>query len=199
MTSFRRFLRFRRFQLKPGSKPEEDKMVINKKLSLSLSLSLPLPLDDPSSLGRMAECYEWIQNQDDDDRRSNWLLVAAAVLGALLIGATAWWAYPAFGQFVPETWQAEPYGSTVTLRPSEEPGAVVELFFDNRGADNGGRILHIFELGGHHIEAELGLPEYPDTIRVTPADGYIAVPDVLTIPDGTTGVVLIYRHDTVGM
>jgi hypothetical protein len=34
---------------------------------------------------------------------------------------------------------------------------------------------------------------------VTPADGYIAVPDVLTIPDGTTGVVLIYPIDAVGM
>jgi hypothetical protein len=99
----------------------------------------------------------------------------------------------------PQTWQGEPYGSTVTLRPTAEPGAVAELFFDNRGADNGGRILHIFELGGHHIEAELGVPHYPDTIRVTPADGYIAVPDVLTIPDGETGVVLIYRVETVGM
>jgi hypothetical protein len=113
---------------------------------------------------------------------------AAGVVVALL--TTAVW---------PETWQGQPYGSTVTLRPSAEPGAVAELFFDNTGVDNGGRIRHTFTLGGHHIEAELGLPEYPDTIRVMPADGYIAVPDVLTIPDGTTGVVLIYRIEAVGM
>jgi hypothetical protein len=73
------------------------------------------------------------------------------------------------------------------------------LFFDNTGADSGARIRHDFELGGHRIEAELGVPDYPDTIRVTPADGYIAVPDVLTIPDGTTGVVLIYRIEAMGV
>jgi hypothetical protein len=99
----------------------------------------------------------------------------------------------------PETWQGQPHGSTVTLRSTTAPGAVAELFFDNRGDDSGGRIRHTFELGGHHIEAELGVPHYPDTIRVTPADGYIAVPDVLTIPDGETGVVLIYPIDAVGM
>jgi hypothetical protein len=117
------------------------------------------------------------------------LVCAAAIAAVALLTTDAW----------PETWQGEPYGSTVTLRPTAEPGAVAELFFDNRGADNGGRILHIFELGEHHIEAELGVPHYPDTIRVTPADGYIAVPDVLTIPDGETGVVLIYRVEAVGM
>jgi hypothetical protein len=58
--------------------------------------------------------------------------------------------------------------------------------------------VHTFSLGGHAIEAELGLAD-PDTIRVTPAEGYIAVPDVLTIPDGTTGVVLIYSVKGVGM
>jgi hypothetical protein len=112
---------------------------------------------------------------------------AAGVVVTLL--ATAVW---------PQTWQGQPHGSTVTLRPSEAPGAVAELFFDNTGADGGGRLRHVFDLGGHRIEAELGLPN-PDTIRVTPADGYIAVPDVLTIPDGETGVVLIYRIETVWM
>jgi hypothetical protein len=98
----------------------------------------------------------------------------------------------------PETWQGDPMGSSVTLRPSTAPGAAAELFFDNRGADGGGRIIHMFTLGGHHIEAELGMSD-PDTISVTPADGYIAVPDVLTIPDGQTGVVLLYRAEGVWM
>jgi hypothetical protein len=112
---------------------------------------------------------------------------AAGVVLALL--TTAVW---------PETWRGQPHGSTVTLRPTTAPGAVAELLFDNTGADGGGRLRHVFELGGHRIEAELGLPD-PDTISVTPADGYIAVPDVLTIPDGETGVVLIYRIEAVGM
>jgi hypothetical protein len=122
--------------------------------------------------------------------RRRFALVCAAAIAAVALLTTAVW---------PETWRGQPYGSTVTLRPTVEPGAVAELFFDNTGADDGGRIRHVFDLGGHRVEAELGLPEYPDTISVTPADGYIAVPDVLTIPDGTTGVVLIYKTEGVGM
>jgi hypothetical protein len=118
------------------------------------------------------------------------MTASAAAIAAVALLTTAVW---------PETWRGQPYGSTVTLRPTVEPGAVAELFFDNTGADDGGRIRHVFDLGGHRVEAELGLPEYPDTISVTPADGYIAVPDVLTIPDGQTGVVLIYKTEGVGM
>jgi hypothetical protein len=153
---------------------------------------------DLSGLGRLAECYERMHDAADYDRRTRLWLVGAAVLGALLIGVAAWWAYPARGNELPETWQAEPMGSSVTLRPTTAPGAMAELFFNNSGADGGGRKVHTFSLGGHAIEAELGLAD-PDTIRVTPAEGYIAVPDVLTIPDGTTGVVLIYSVKGVGM
>lgn len=63
--------------------------------------------DDPSNLGRFAECFEVMHGREDDARLGRWL-VGAAVAGALLIGLTAWLTYPAAGHEAPAGWSHDP-------------------------------------------------------------------------------------------
>jgi hypothetical protein len=97
-----------------------------------------------------------------------------------------------------ETWQPMMNGSSVTLRPTEQIGASHELFFNNSGGDGAERLAYGATIGPHTMEVTLGAPE-ADTIRVTPGEGYIAVPEELTLPDGSSSVIVIYDLDSVGM
>jgi hypothetical protein len=101
-----------------------------------------------------------------------------------------------------ETWSAGRGQSSVELRATEAPGAVAEVYFWNSSSDAGGRITHRFTLTHDGLtitgEAELGLAA-PDTVRIAVPDGFIAVPDELTIPDGSGSTILIYPITAVGM
>jgi hypothetical protein len=101
-----------------------------------------------------------------------------------------------------ETWSAGRGQSSVELRATEAPGAVAEVYFWNSSSDAGGRITHRFTLTHDGLtitgEAELGLAA-PDTVRIAVPDGFIAVPDELTIPDGSGDTILIYPITAVGM
>jgi hypothetical protein len=101
-----------------------------------------------------------------------------------------------------ETWSAGRGQSSVELRATQAPGAVAEVMFQNSTGDGGGRVTHEWSLTRNGLtirgEVDLGLGD-PDTIRVTVPDAFIAVPDVETIPDGTTAVIVIYPLHAVGM
>ena len=101
-----------------------------------------------------------------------------------------------------ETWSAGPGASSVQLRDTDAPNAVAEVYFWNSAQDAGGRVTHSFTLTHDGLtitgEAELGLAA-PDTVRIAVPDGFIAVPNELTIPDGSGGAILIYPFHAVGM
>ncbi len=99
---------------------------------------------------------------------------------------------------VAETWQPWPGGSSVTLQPSEAIGAVSELLFKNSTNDGATRDYHVRDMGGIRVEIVIGTAD-PDTITVTPPEGFVAVPPEVTIRDGDQAVVLIYPLDSVGM
>ncbi len=99
---------------------------------------------------------------------------------------------------VAETWQPWPGGSSVTLQPSEALGAVSERVFDNSTSDGLTRDYHTRTMDGIKVEIEIGTI-VPDTIRVTPPEGFVAVPPEATIRDGDQATVVIYPLDSVGM
>jgi hypothetical protein len=95
-------------------------------------------------------------------------------------------------------WQHEPHGSQLHLRPTTEPNAVAEVWFNNTSGDSGGRIMHGFRLGDLDVTLTLGGPE-PDTLTIDAPEGFIADPRTLTLPDGTSGVIYIRPLGSVGM
>jgi len=92
--------------------------------------------------------------------------------------------------------------STVTLAPTERPGAVAEVQFNNSRSDGGFLVTHEFTLTLDRVTvavvATVGRSQ-PDTITVTAPEGYAAIPRELTIPDGDSGAVYVYPLNGVGM
>lgn len=94
-------------------------------------------------------------------------------------------------------------GSIVTLRHSERPNAVAEIEFYNRES-NGPHDTGPFTLmlDGAQIDGFFTWNadgSRHDRITVTPPQGYIAVPDTLDLDEETTGLILIYPDNAVGM
>ena len=93
--------------------------------------------------------------------------------------------------------------STVTLAPTERPGAVAEVQFNNSRSDGGFLVTHEFTLTLDGVTvavvATVGRTPDPDTITVTAPEGYAAIPRELTIPDGDSGAVYVYPLNGVGM
>jgi hypothetical protein len=117
-------------------------------------------------------------------------LIALAVAGAFYSPAQA------------DTWSAGRGASSVELRSTAIPGAVAELHFNNTGGDTGLRLTHSWTLTHDGLtvrgQVDLGTGE-ADTIRAQVPDGFIAYPDVQTIPDGASVVIPIYPQELLGM
>jgi hypothetical protein len=94
------------------------------------------------------------------------------------------------------------FPSTITLQPTEAPGAVAEVVFQNKAVnndkDNGSYAL---TMGGLTVSVEFiwDAQGGEDAIRVTPPPGYFAHPEILPLVEGTTGVILIYDMEAVGL
>lgn len=117
--------------------------------------------------------------------------LTAAFTGSLVAVALAGYAQMAR----PET--ANVVNSTVTLQDTEQPGAVVEVRFNNSTSD-GERQQSRFTLSHGVIVIDVlaivGDAD-PDTIHVTPPEGYACVPSCdLTLQDGQSGVLFLYRY-----
>ncbi len=89
--------------------------------------------------------------------------------------------------------------SDVTIQDTQKVGAIAEVVFHNSTADSVEVASFALTLDGLSISvrAVVGLSD-PDTIEITPPEGVIAVPDTLTIADGTQGTVHLYPLNAVG-
>lgn len=89
--------------------------------------------------------------------------------------------------------------SDVTIQGTQKVGAIAEVVFHNSTADSVEVASFALTLDGLSISvrAVVGLSD-PDTIEITPPEGVIAVPDTLTIADGTQGTVHLYPLNAVG-
>jgi hypothetical protein len=111
------------------------------------------------------------------------------------IAAAMWLTAPAWGQDMRTVDH-----STVELAHAPLP-AVAEVYFDNSSHD-GERQSHTLTLtlGGLNIEVvAITGDTVPDTISVTAPEGYVAIPDEVTIRDGEAASLLIYPIQAVGM
>jgi hypothetical protein len=95
------------------------------------------------------------------------------------------------------TW---PLGSYVRLQPTDQPGAVAEIEFKNQPEHATATLEFTLTLDGLDVAvtAEVGNGMAPDTLTVTPPDGYFAVPEVLSVDEGKTDRLLIYSIQSVG-
>ena len=89
--------------------------------------------------------------------------------------------------------------SDVTIQHTQKVGAIAEVFFDNSTADGVEVASFALTFDGLSVSVRVavGLSD-PDTIVVTPPEGVIAVPDTLTIADGTQGTAHLYPLNAVG-
>jgi hypothetical protein len=114
---------------------------------------------------------------------------------ALALSLCAW---PALAQEAAVIGEPQLYlGATVVrLDATEAPGAVAELSFHNA------EVNQPEDAGGYTVTRD-GLTvtvEFEfnvdgggaDRIVILPPDGYIAIPDTLTLPEGQRGTALIY-------
>lgn len=93
------------------------------------------------------------------------------------------------------TWGTPFYQSTITLRPTEAPGAVAEVTFDNKTVHTDQDVTFTLDMDGLSVEvfAQVGRGLTPDRITVFPPDGFIAVPQEIDVPEDDVGRVLIYE------
>lgn len=91
------------------------------------------------------------------------------------------------------SWGGAFYQSTITLQPTDAPGAVAEVVFDNR-------TVHVDEFATFDltldgltvtVEALVGRGLTPDRMTVIPPPGYIADPPEIDVPEEQIGRVLI--------
>jgi hypothetical protein len=62
---------------------------------------------DPAELGRMAQNFGEMHERSEGAALARWL-VGFALAGSIIIGAVAWWAYPARGHEAPAGWSYDP-------------------------------------------------------------------------------------------
>ena len=91
------------------------------------------------------------------------------------------------------TWGSSFYQSSITLQPTDAPGAVAEVVFDNKTVHADEDVTFTLDLDGLAVmvDAQVGRGLTPDRMTITPPDGYIAVPDMLDVAEDAEGVILI--------
>jgi hypothetical protein len=116
------------------------------------------------------------------------MIRALVLAGALALPAHAETIH-AWGYF-PE------YQSTITLQPTQAPGAVAEVRFVNKTVHMDEVVTFTLDLDGLAVVvvAQVGRGMTPDRMTVTPPDGFIAVPDVIDVAEDQAGVVLILPY-----
>lgn len=93
-------------------------------------------------------------------------------------------------------------GTTISLQDTQAPNAVAEVEFYNRRSNN---VTHnqTFDLTHNGLTISVTftwrIGEGYDSISVIVPKGYIAVPDLLELPEETTDTLLIYPDGAVGM
>jgi hypothetical protein len=88
--------------------------------------------------------------------------------------------------------------STVTLQPSDEPGAVAEIIFVNKpsnGPFNNGNYYLSMDGIDVTVEFEWNAMGGSDALHITVPDGLVVIPPFLAVPEGSTGRALIYSGE----
>lgn len=85
------------------------------------------------------------------------------------------------------------YASTITLQPTDAPGAVAEVVFDNKTVHSDELVTFDLTMDGLTVtvEALVGRGLTPDRMTVIPPDGFIADPPEIDVGEDAVGRVLI--------
>ncbi len=112
-----------------------------------------------------------------------------------LILASALCALPAHADTT-YTWGSVFYPSTITLQPTDAPGAVAEVVFDNKTVHIDELVTFTLDLDGLAVtvDALVGQGMTPDRFTVTPPDGYVAVPPEMDVDEDAVGVILVLPY-----
>lgn len=123
---------------------------------------------------------------------------AALTLFLVVLLVVSWFVTPVIAADT-VTWNKKTFAQ---IRPTDAKGAVAEIFYRNEDVNNSSNNgEYSVDLGGFsvsirfHWDARGG----DDRIIVTPPDGYIAVPDTLTLPEGAEGIILIFPISALGV
>lgn len=83
--------------------------------------------------------------------------------------------------------------SSIAIQPTDAPGAVAEIVFDNRTVHSDTLERFDLTLDGLTVtvEALVGRGLTPDRMSVIVPDGYIAVPPDLDVAEDEVGVILV--------
>lgn len=83
--------------------------------------------------------------------------------------------------------------SSIAIQPTDAPGAVAQIVFDNKTVHSDRLERFDLTLDGLTVtvEALVGRGLTPDRMTVTPPPGYIAVPPDLDVGEGEVGVILV--------
>lgn len=91
------------------------------------------------------------------------------------------------------SWGSMFYGSTITLQPTQTPGAVAEVVFANETVHADEVVTFTLDLDGLAVEvtAVVGRGLTPDEMTVVAPEGYLAVPPEISVAEGEVGVILV--------
>lgn len=118
---------------------------------------------------------------------------------ALGLAALAWLAgmlAKPVGAETVHTWGSPFYPSTITIQPTDKPGAVAEVVFDNRTVHPDEEVRFGLTLDGLTVTviALVGRGLTPDRMSVIPPDGYYAEPPEIDVAEDDLGRVVIYPY-----
>lgn len=101
-------------------------------------------------------------------------------------------AFPAHADNV-HSWGPQFFASTITMQPTDEPGAVAEIIFDNKTVHADETVTFTLDLDGLAVEvtAIVGRGLTPDYMAVTPPEGYIAMPPDIDVEEDQSGRILV--------
>jgi len=119
--------------------------------------------------------------------RTAWWIMPFVILGAMIWSAIFARAFAG---------DVHMWGPTafVQIEPTALPGAVAVVTFRNDTLHT--QFVEVFELALDgltvtvRIDAQLSLD--PETMTVTPPDGYVAVPESVVVPEDGAGQIVIY-------
>lgn len=112
--------------------------------------------------------------------------------GALILALAA---FPAHADTT-YSWKSGKQFSTITLQPTDAPGAVAEVEFINKTVHTDEDVSFVLDLDGLSVtvDASVGRGLTPDRFTVTPPDGYVAMPPELDVQEDGVGVILVMPY-----
>lgn len=123
-------------------------------------------------------------------------LIAVALGLAALAWLAGMLAKPVGAETVHAWGYLEGYQSTITIQPTDAPGAVAEVVFHNKTVHADEDVRFDLTLDGLTVTviALVGRGLTPDRMTIIPPDGYIAEPPEIDVAEDDVGWVVIYPY-----